>query len=225
MTCTSVMFSSPDPTYFFKIGPPLPYICPDDYYGRTNKRQDFLGFGVMLFVILSKRYPHCPTSGFTPSISEFDKNFHLHQNHNFDALPDAMYPYFAQIIHNCFSISYQSGAELLLDLEKAYSSWTEKFEKVRFLLVSISFFFLTRKLQGDVQDPDVSHSLFSYDTSYASGTTAVRSDQPDPAPIDLDVFQQIMSNMRSKPEFKELFKTVEENSMKMRSMSAANINS
>ena len=125
-------YLKPDPKYFFNIGPPLPYICPDNYYGRTNKRQDIFGFGVMLFIILSKRYPHCPTSGFTPSINEFDETFHLHQNRKFDTLPDAIYPYFAQIIDKCFSISYQSGAELLLDLEKAYSSWTKKFENVRF---------------------------------------------------------------------------------------------
>ena len=137
-------YVKPDPTYFFNIGPPLPYICPDDYYGLTNKRQDIFGFGVMLFVILSKRYPHCPTSGFTPSINELDRIFHLHQDHIFDALPDAVYPHLAQIINKCFNISYQSGAELLLDLEEAYSLWTKKLEKVRFLFVSISFSLLGR---------------------------------------------------------------------------------
>ena len=65
----------------------------------------------------------------------------------------------------------------------------------------------------------MSLSSFSYDTSDASGTTAVRSSRPDPVPIDLDVFEQIMSDMRSKSHLKELFKTVEENSLKMRSMS------
>lgn len=63
---------------------------------------------------------------------------------------------------------------------------------------------------------------FYYDTSDASGTTSVRSSRPDPVPIDLEAFEQIMSNMRSDPEFKEMFKTVEENSLKMRSMAAVN---
>ena len=130
-------YLKPSSTYFFNIGPPLPFTCPDNYYGRTNKRQDIFGFGVILFLILSKRYPHCPTSGFTPSINELDKTFHLHQDCKFDALPDAIFPQFAQIIDNCFSISYQSGAELLLDLEEAYSSWTKRMEKVRFLYVSV----------------------------------------------------------------------------------------
>ena len=136
-------YLKPDPTYSFEIGPPLPYACPDGYYAQTNKRQDIFGFGVMLFIILSKRYPHCPTSGFAPYIDELDKIFHLHQDHKFEVLPEANYPYFSQIIEKCFRISYQSGADLLLDLEEAYSSWTKKFEKVRFLLfVSTSFFLL-----------------------------------------------------------------------------------
>jgi hypothetical protein len=51
-------YVKPDPRFFFEIGPPLPYICPDGYYGMTNKlRQDIFGFGVMLFVILSKDIP------------------------------------------------------------------------------------------------------------------------------------------------------------------------
>ena len=130
-------YLKPSSTYFFNIGPPLQFTCPDNYYGRTNKRQDIFGFGVILFLILSKRYPHCPTSGFTPSINELDKTFHLHQDCKFDALPDAIFPQFAQIVDNCFSISYQSGAELLLDLEEAYSSWTKRMEKVRFLYISV----------------------------------------------------------------------------------------
>lgn len=63
---------------------------------------------------------------------------------------------------------------------------------------------------------------FYCDTSDASGTTSVCSSRPDPVPIDLEAFEQIMSNMRSDPEFKEMFKTVEENSLKMRSMAAVN---
>ena len=128
-------YLKPKPCYSFEIGPPLPYVCPDSYYGWTNKRQDIFAFGVMLFVILSKRYPHCPTSSFTPSINELEKIFDLHQDRKFDALPDAIYPHFAQIIDNCFSISYESGAELLLDLKEAYSSWTKNFEKARFLFI------------------------------------------------------------------------------------------
>ena len=42
-------------------------------------------FGVMFFIILSK-HPHCPTSGFAPSIDEFDKIFYPRQDHKFDAL-------------------------------------------------------------------------------------------------------------------------------------------
>ena len=64
----------------------------------------------------------------------------------------------------------------------------------------------------------MSQLSFSYDTSDASGTKAVGSCRPDPVSVDLDVLEQIMSDMRSKPEYKEMFKIVEENSLKMRSM-------
>ena len=74
-------------------------------------------------------------------------------------------------------------------------------------------------LQDNIQDPDVAYSSFSYDTSDASSTSAaLRNSQPDPVPID-DDFEKIMSDMRSMPHLKEMFKLVEENSLKMRSMS------
>ena len=88
--------------------------------------------------------------------------------------------------------------------------------------VFVSVIFLTRKLQGDFPDPDVSYSTFCYDTSDTSSTTAVRSSQPDPVPVDPDALEklnEIMSELKSRPHLKEMFRFVEENSMKMRSMS------
>lgn len=65
---------------------------------------------------------------------------------------------------------------------------------MRLLLFVLISFFLLGRLQGDVQDPDVSYSLFSYDTSDIS---AVRSNQTEPDTRDLEVLvlQKIMSNM------------------------------
>ena len=41
---------------------------------------------------------------------------------------------------------------------------------------------------------------------------------------DLAAYEQIMSDMRSAPHLKECFKIVEENSLKMRSMSQDTVN-
>ena len=128
-------YVNPGRQHFGTTVPPLPYVCPNGYYGLTNKRQDIFGFGVMLFVILSKRYPHCPTRGFAPPAEELVETFNFHHALNFDTLPDDIYPRFAQIINNCFNILYQSAMELLLDLEEANSLWIKKFEKVCSLFV------------------------------------------------------------------------------------------
>jgi serine/threonine protein kinase len=128
-------YINPVHSQLFDSGPPLPYVCPSGYTGLTIKRQDIFGFGVILFVLLSKRYPHCPTRGFAPPAQELIQTFNFHHKLNFDILPDAIYPRFAQIVINCFNIFYQSAAELLLDLEEAYSLWIQEFEKVCSLFV------------------------------------------------------------------------------------------
>lgn len=65
----------------------------------------------------------------------------------------------------------------------------------------------------------MSHSTFCYDTSDTPSTTAEPSSPVDPVPEDLDIHEKIMSNLRSKPHLKEMFRFVEENSRKMRAMS------
>jgi hypothetical protein len=114
-------YLKPDPRYLYNIGPPLPYICPDNYYGRTNKR---VSVSQLFYLLESRR---------------------------------GMFRILMCLIY-------------------------------RFLMD-------------------------------ASGTSAAHNSRPDPVPIDLDVFELIMSNMRSEPHPKEVFKTFEENSSKMRSMS------
>jgi hypothetical protein len=50
------------------------------------------------------------------------------------------------------------------------------------------------------------HRFLIYD---ASGTSAaVRNNRPDPVPMDLDVFEKIMSDMRSMPHLKELLRRI-----------------
>jgi hypothetical protein len=48
----------------------------------------------------------------------------------FDALSELSHPQFAQIFDKCFSIQYQSASDILVDLEKAHSSWIKDTEKV-----------------------------------------------------------------------------------------------
>ena len=58
-------YVKPDPTYFFKIGPPLPYIWPDGYYGQTIKRQDIFGFGVIIVLPLVLRHLSMNSTNFS----------------------------------------------------------------------------------------------------------------------------------------------------------------
>jgi hypothetical protein len=163
----------------------------------------------MLFVILSKRYPHCTTRGFVPPTKELIETFNFHRNLNFDTLPDAMYPRFAQIILNCFNISYRSAAELLLDLEEAYSLWIQKFEKV------CSLFVRYPKLQGDVQDPASDLHINTYDPSATTAARGIHTGPPLPDAPDASsilLMKQAMDRVRANPEHRELLKLVEEES-------------
>jgi serine/threonine protein kinase len=112
----------------FEVEPPPPYVCPSGYYGFTEKRQDIFGFGVILFTLLSQRFPHC--SGFSPDFDELCASADLHETMEFDALSEISHPHFAQIVEKCFRIRYQSASELLADLEKAHSSWIKDIERV-----------------------------------------------------------------------------------------------
>ena len=207
---------NPGRSQHYDTSPPLPYVCPNGYYGPSIKRQDIFGFGVMLFVFLSKRYPHCPTRGFAPPTKELIETFNSHQNLNFDILPDAIYPRFAQIVMNCFNITYPSAAELLLDLEEAYSSWIQDFEKVcSLILLLYPAFDSLGRLQGDVQDPDL--HICIYDPSATTAARGIRSGPPiDPSCYE--VMKKGMDVIRADPRLREILKSVEETSARMRQL-------
>ncbi|KIJ32307.1 hypothetical protein M422DRAFT_783450 [Sphaerobolus stellatus SS14] len=94
--------------------PPLQYACPRSYFGRTSRRQDIFGFGVLLFALLADRYPHCVTSGLMPSDDEIMNTYTLHDEEIFDTLPD---PVFGSVVDSCFRLRYWSGSELVEELE------------------------------------------------------------------------------------------------------------
>jgi hypothetical protein len=112
----------------------LPYVCPDNDVGKTERRHDIFAFGVMLFVLLVKRFPHTHRSGLYLTPDDDERIFRLHANFKFDTLDPDAYPYFASIVRKCFEMEYLSGVDLLQDTEDAYRKWTERFQKVKFLL-------------------------------------------------------------------------------------------
>ena len=91
-------------------------------------RNDIFTFGVILFVLLSKRFPHhrdlIPDLDACVSINDH------HEQRNFDTLPASKYPLFSNIINKCFKLEYSVAGEIVPELEMACSHWVESFEKV-----------------------------------------------------------------------------------------------
>lgn len=114
--------------YKFARGPPPIYLCPLGYYGESPRRVDIFGLGVILFVLLSERFPFL--EDLKPSIHQ---QFEVLQEHHriclnggsFDMLSPSLHPYFGDIVAKCFNIKYQSADVLLTELQAAFSKWWE----------------------------------------------------------------------------------------------------
>ena len=112
--------------YNFTKGPPPIYVCPIGYGSRTPRRTDIFGFGVILFVLLSERFPF--HKDMFPSLQEQEA---IMQKHDkifsalgvFDRLPPWLDLYFGEILNKCFTIEYQSADTLVAELEAAFSRW------------------------------------------------------------------------------------------------------
>jgi protein kinase X len=112
--------------YNFTKGPPPIYICPLGYGSRTPRRTDIFGLGVILFVLLSERFPF--HKDMSPSLQE---QIIIMQKHDeifrtlgvFDKLPPLLSSYFGDIINKCLTIEYQSADTLVTELEAAFSLW------------------------------------------------------------------------------------------------------
>jgi protein kinase X len=145
-------YIKPNTMTTFVIGPPLPFLCPWPSYGQTAMRNDIFAFGVMLFALLSKRFPH--HHDLSPDLDGCISINEHHERRNFDTLSTSKYPLFSDIIQKCFKLEYYVAGEVIPELEKACSEWVESFEKVCGLF-NLSACQLTFK-QGDVEDPDLS---------------------------------------------------------------------
>jgi len=115
--------------YSFTKGPPPIYICPIGYGSRTPRRIDIFGFGVILFVLLSERFPF--HKGMFPSLQEQQAIMQKHDEiftvlGDFDKLPPWLDSYFGEILNKCFTLEYQSADTLVADLEVAFSRWWQE---------------------------------------------------------------------------------------------------
>ncbi|KIJ98732.1 hypothetical protein K443DRAFT_8986 [Laccaria amethystina LaAM-08-1] len=83
--------------YQFARGPPLIYLCPLGYYGASPRRVDIFGLGVILFVLLSEKFPF--HEDLRPSVHQ---QFGVLQKHqriclnggSYDTLAPSLHPYF-----------------------------------------------------------------------------------------------------------------------------------
>ncbi|KAF8874575.1 kinase-like domain-containing protein [Gymnopilus junonius] len=120
-------------SYKFSKGPPPIYSCPIGYNARTPRRRDIFGLGVILFVLLSGRFPfHTDLFPSPPEeIAVMDKHDASSYDvisgkcGDFDRLPPLLHSYFGSIVTKCFAIEYQSADVLVTELEAACSLWWE----------------------------------------------------------------------------------------------------
>ncbi|KDR74263.1 hypothetical protein GALMADRAFT_250041 [Galerina marginata CBS 339.88] len=127
-------------SYKFSRGPPPMYACPLGYIARTPRRKDIFGLGVILFVLLSERFPfHDDLSPSPPKeieamqrheeisndvISRDDGDF------DFDKLSPELHRYFGNIVNKCFAIRYQAADVLVTELKEAFSHWRKENEPI-----------------------------------------------------------------------------------------------
>lgn len=129
--------ASLDPTPSVSLAPipPMPYICSNFGGPGAFRRQDIFGFGVILFALLSLRFPH--GKNLTPSVDEMREMVRRHDRFIFDVPPSTVFPGFCQILARCFDIKYKYAQEILNDLEDALDMWLATLTKVWILFSSL----------------------------------------------------------------------------------------
>ncbi|KAF8075821.1 kinase-like domain-containing protein [Lyophyllum atratum] len=122
--------------YNFTLGPPPIYLCPS--ISLTPRRTDIFGLGVILFVLLSERFPFHKDLFPSPreQIAVMQKHYEIAMRGGvFDELPPSLQSYFGSIVAKCFAISYQSADVLVEELVAAYAFWWKDNEQVRTLSI------------------------------------------------------------------------------------------
>jgi hypothetical protein len=119
----------------FVIGPSLLFLCPWSIYGKMPMYNDIFAFGVMLFAVLSKQFPH--HHNLSPDLDACRNINESHEHCNFDILSASKYLLFSDIIQKCFKLEYSVVGEIVPELDEACSNWVESFKKVCKVLISL----------------------------------------------------------------------------------------
>ncbi|KAJ7236420.1 kinase-like domain-containing protein [Mycena haematopus] len=114
----------PDRLHWFTTRPPPIFICPIGYHGSPPTYVDIFGFGVMLFALLTNRFPW--TVDLLPKLDEQAKALSKHNNFEFDTVEVAeLNKYFGSILEKCLYPTYPTGTELLIDMKQAREMWLQ----------------------------------------------------------------------------------------------------
>ena len=119
---------NPDILWWCSSSPPRVFTCPMGYYGCPSTYLDIFGFGVMLFALLSNRFPHC--QNLHPHAEEQDASHLKHCDKIYDKLPDPLDRYFGHIVADGFNVRFPSAVDLVEPLERAYRCWIDDQPKV-----------------------------------------------------------------------------------------------
>ncbi|KAJ7637516.1 kinase-like domain-containing protein [Mycena rosella] len=116
--------SSPDPFHSFTTQPPPIFRCPWDYYGQPPTHVDIFGFAVILFALLTNRFPW--THDLLPDLDAQLAASAKHDRGEFDTVESAeLNTYFGSISSKCFLATYATGTELLDDMRHAREMWLQ----------------------------------------------------------------------------------------------------
>ncbi|KAJ7504020.1 kinase-like domain-containing protein [Mycena galericulata] len=103
----------------FWKGPGSPDPYPD---WNFTPHDDRFGFGILLFSLLTLRFPHSPHLAIR-DMEVVQRIYDLHQSKTFDTLGEIPeYMDFEVIIQKCFHAHYQSSDDLLKDVRAAYQA-------------------------------------------------------------------------------------------------------
>ncbi|KAJ3716666.1 kinase-like domain-containing protein [Lentinula raphanica] len=116
---------SPDWMHRFSTMPPPIFACPTGFWGMTPNRADIFGFGVILFALLTRRFPW--VDHLAPSLKEQLQIFTtLHEEEKWDTVGDSkLREHFGEIVEKCFKVKYMSGDGILGDLKQCFANWSE----------------------------------------------------------------------------------------------------
>ncbi|KAJ7247657.1 kinase-like domain-containing protein [Mycena haematopus] len=116
--------SNPGRWHSFTTAPPPIFIAPWGYYGRPATYVDIFGFGVMLFALLTDRFPW--TADLLPNMDAQLEAVANHGSRKFDTVEDPeLNAQFGSVLGKCFLAEYVTGGELLDDMKRARESWLQ----------------------------------------------------------------------------------------------------